>query len=104
MSECGQSEPPVLLMAGTARPEPGVTNDMLAERIYTMLQDARDGKASLPAVAQREDGWCRKQFLITATNAGQRSWKHFKKVYSEQIELEEPLQQWVRLRELRTSV
>ena len=96
MSECGQSEPPVLLMAGTARPEPGVTNDMPAERVYTMLRDARDGKASLLAVAQREDGRCRKQFLITATNAGQRSWKHFKKVYSEQIESEETLQQWAR--------
>ena len=86
----------LLLMVGTARSSQGVTKEMLAHRIYNMLQDARGGKASLHAAGQREGGWCCKQFLMTELEAGQKSWKHFKRAYSQQIELDAP-QQWVRL-------
>ena len=41
--------------------------------------------------------WLNKHFIATELNAGDKTWKFFKRHYGEIIELDEE-QQWVRLR------
>ena len=85
-----------VILAGTARPVPGRTRDDGASVAMDALQRAAAGGRVLDPAGQCRD-WLHKCFLASQLNVGARTWKHFKRVHADDIELDET-QQWVRLR------
>ena len=95
----GESEElPRLWVVGCATSVPGRTKEQGAQVIVDALHRAAQGEAVLGKPGQR--GAClNKRFIATELNAGDKTWKFFKRHYGEIIELDEE-QQWVRLRGL----
>ena len=84
-------------LVGAGRAEPSVTKGTYAARIMCILESEADGCKVLPDVGRRSGGWCRKQFLKSATKAGESSWRFFKATYASHIQCNED-QQWVKIR------
>ena len=57
-------------LVGAGRSEPGATKAIYAARIMWILESEADGCKVLPDVGRRCGGWCRKQFLKSATKVG----------------------------------
>ena len=81
---------------GTGRSMPGATKETNAARIMEILEDEANGKHCIPTVGRADGGWCRQQFLIRVSGAGQESWKFFKATYKLRIDYS-PDWQWVRV-------
>ena len=95
----GESEDvPRVWVVGTATSVPGRTKEQGAQIIVDSLHRAAQGEAVLEKPGQR-GAWLNKRFIATELNAGDKTWKFFKRHYGEIIELDEE-QQWVRLRGL----
>ena len=83
-------------VVGTGRSMPGATKETNAARIMEILEDEANGKHCIPTVGRADGGWCRQQFLIRVSGAGQESWKFFKATYKLRIDYS-PDWQWVRV-------
>ena len=81
---------------GTGRSVPGATKQTKAIIIMEILNDEANGKHCIPTVGRADGGWCRQQFLIRMSGAGQESWKFFKATYKLRIDYS-PDWQWVRV-------
>ena len=85
----------VAVLAGPGTSIPGMDKDGYADALLALLVCAAHGQEVFPQAGQQR-GWLRKEFLKSATGAGQKSWKFFKTKYKEQIELDHD-EYWVRL-------
>ena len=85
-----------VVLAGTAWSVPGRTREDGAAIAMEALQRAAGGHRVLDPAGQRL-GWLHRCFLASQLGVGAKTWKHFKRVYTNEIELD-GTQQWVRLR------
>ena len=86
----------VVVAAGPGTSIPGMDKDGYADALLTLLACTTHEQTVFSPAGQQRD-WLRKEFLKSATGAGQKSWKFFKTKYKEQIELDHD-ECWVRLR------
>ena len=97
----GQGDEPrdvgvAVVLAGTAWSIPGRTREDGAAIAMEALRRAAGGHRVLDPAGQRLDRLHR-CFLASQLGVGARTWKYFKRVYANEIELDDT-QQWVRLR------
>ena len=96
---------PIVAVGTAAYSVPGRTVEDGATLIMTLLQSAADGNEVLSSSlsAGQWNEWLHQRFIRTELVVGKKTWQEFKKIYKDEIELDEQ-QQWVRLRGSQMNV